>query len=64
VVALIADLESAVLWWNILVRYWAHLLPSAFPAAAISAGARRRGWSDTGQRASAVGAECQVAIGG
>jgi hypothetical protein len=62
VVALIADLESAVLWWNILPMLGPPAA-SAFPAAATSAGARRRGWSGTGRRASAVGAECQVAIG-
>jgi len=44
VVALIADLESAVLWWNILPMLGPPAA-SAFPAAAISACARRRGWS-------------------
>jgi MaoC like domain len=63
VVALIADLESAVLWWNILPMLGPPAA-SAFPAAAISACARRRGWSGTGRRASAAGAECRVAIGG
>ena len=62
VVALIAGLESAVLWWNILVRRWATCCLAV--SCAISAGARRCDWSGTGRRASAVGRGVQVAIGG
>ena len=64
VVALIAGLESAVLWWNILVRRWAHLLPRRFvrrSSARVPAGAAGPAQAGVLLRS---GAECQVAIGG